>query len=144
MQRTPTTKYFLFFVILILLWPIFIIVLFVTVLWRELNCVKIPQCDANKSTNRLDIYEPKMEQYQLQSFTCLAHGHIKIHSSHRFAHFFLYSTILNIWPSSYKNTSNPPTFSADELYSMCTNRNLFQKTSLQKCGKVNNSPLEDG
>jgi hypothetical protein len=35
------------------LWrPIFIIIQFVIVLWRELNCVKIPQCEANKSANR--------------------------------------------------------------------------------------------
>jgi hypothetical protein len=32
--------------------PIFIIVLFVIVLWRELNSVKIPQDEANKSANR--------------------------------------------------------------------------------------------
>jgi hypothetical protein len=32
--------------------PIFIIVQFVIVLWRELNCVKIPQGEANKSANR--------------------------------------------------------------------------------------------
>ncbi len=31
---------------------IFIIVQFVIVLWRELNCVKIPQGEANKSANR--------------------------------------------------------------------------------------------
>jgi hypothetical protein len=31
--------------------PIFIIVQFIIVLWRELNCVKIPQGKANKSTN---------------------------------------------------------------------------------------------
>ncbi len=30
---------------------IFIIVKFVIVLWRQLNCVKIPQGDANKSAN---------------------------------------------------------------------------------------------
>ncbi len=35
------------------LWrSIFIIVLFVIVLWRELNSVKIPQSEANKSANR--------------------------------------------------------------------------------------------
>ncbi len=35
------------------LWrPIFIIVLFVIVLWREFNRVKIPQSEANKSANR--------------------------------------------------------------------------------------------
>jgi hypothetical protein len=46
---------------MILWWPIFIIVLFVIVLWRELNCVKTSQCDANKSANRLEIYAPKVE-----------------------------------------------------------------------------------
>jgi hypothetical protein len=36
-----------------LLWrPIFIIALFVVVLWREFNCVKIPQGEANKSAKR--------------------------------------------------------------------------------------------
>jgi hypothetical protein len=45
-----------------ILWrPIFIIVQFVIVLWLELNCVKIPQDDANKSANRFDIYAPKVE-----------------------------------------------------------------------------------
>jgi hypothetical protein len=33
-------------------WPIFIIVLFFIVLWLELSCVKIPQGETNKSTNR--------------------------------------------------------------------------------------------
>jgi hypothetical protein len=38
---------------LIILWrPLFIIVLFIIVLWRELNCVKIPQGEVNKSANR--------------------------------------------------------------------------------------------
>jgi hypothetical protein len=41
--------------------PIFIIVLLVIELWRELNCVKIPQGDAKKSANRFDIYAPKVE-----------------------------------------------------------------------------------
>jgi hypothetical protein len=31
--------------------PIFIIVLFFIVLWRELNCIKIPQGEADKSAN---------------------------------------------------------------------------------------------
>jgi hypothetical protein len=56
--------------------PIFIIILFVIVLLRELNCVKTPQCDANKSVNRLDIYAPKVELYHLQSSTWLARVHI--------------------------------------------------------------------
>jgi hypothetical protein len=39
-------------VVIINLWrPIFIIVKFVIVLWRELNCVKIPQGETNKSAN---------------------------------------------------------------------------------------------
>jgi hypothetical protein len=32
--------------------PIFIIALYVIVLWREFNCVRIPQSEANKSANR--------------------------------------------------------------------------------------------
>ncbi len=40
-------------VVIINLWrPIFIIVQFVKVLWRELNCVKILQGETNKSANR--------------------------------------------------------------------------------------------
>jgi hypothetical protein len=40
-------------VVIINLWrPLFIIVQFVIVLWRELNCVKIPQGETNKSANR--------------------------------------------------------------------------------------------
>ncbi len=33
-------------------YTIFIIALFVIVLWREFNCAKIPQGEANKSANR--------------------------------------------------------------------------------------------
>ncbi len=43
-----------------ILWrPVFIIVQFVIVLWRELNCVKIPQSEANKSANRWVILRAK-------------------------------------------------------------------------------------
>jgi hypothetical protein len=45
--------------ILILWRPIFIIVQFVIVLWRELNWVKIPQSEANKSVNRWVILRAK-------------------------------------------------------------------------------------
>jgi hypothetical protein len=35
------------------LWrPVFISAFYIIVLWREFNCVKIPQSEANKSTNR--------------------------------------------------------------------------------------------
>jgi hypothetical protein len=45
-----------------LLWrPIFIIVQFFIVLWRELNCVKIPEGDANKSANLWGILRAKGE-----------------------------------------------------------------------------------
>jgi hypothetical protein len=38
---------------MVIVWrPIFIILLFIIVLWRDLNCVKIPQGQANKSANR--------------------------------------------------------------------------------------------
>ncbi len=44
------------------LWrPIFIIVQFVIVSWRELNCVKIPQGGANKSANRWVNLTSKVE-----------------------------------------------------------------------------------
>jgi len=48
---------------LLVLWrPIFIIALFVIVLWREFNCVKIPQGEANKSAKIAGvIYAPKVE-----------------------------------------------------------------------------------
>ncbi len=50
------------FLNLFIMWrPIFIIVQFVIVLRRELNCVKIPQGEANKSANRWVIYAPKVE-----------------------------------------------------------------------------------
>jgi hypothetical protein len=43
-----------------MLWrPIFIFVQFVIVLWRELNCVKIPQGEANKSANRWGVLRAK-------------------------------------------------------------------------------------
>ncbi len=41
--------------------PKFNIVQFVIILLRELNCIKTPQCGANKSASRLDIYAPKVE-----------------------------------------------------------------------------------
>jgi hypothetical protein len=68
------------------------ILLFVIVLWRESNCVKIPQGDANKSANRFDIYAPKVEKYHLQSFTILACVQIKYTSLHDFAAYFLLAT----------------------------------------------------
>ncbi len=70
------------------LWrPIFTIVLFVIVLWRELNCIKKTQCDVNKSANRLEIYAPKVEQYHLQS-SC-AHQILE----HSLLTTFLHSTV---------------------------------------------------
>jgi hypothetical protein len=42
--------------------PIIIIVLFVMVLFMaQIKLCKYPNCDANKSTNRLDMYAPKVE-----------------------------------------------------------------------------------
>jgi hypothetical protein len=40
---------------------VFNIVQFAIIFWRELNCLKTPQCGANKSASRLDIYAPKLE-----------------------------------------------------------------------------------
>jgi hypothetical protein len=72
--------------------PIFIIALFVIALWREFNCVKIPQGEANKSANRWGNLRAKGGVlYHLQSYTCLALVHIMIKytSSYGFAFYFL-------------------------------------------------------
>jgi hypothetical protein len=81
------------------LWrPIFIIVYFVIVLWRELNCVKIPQGEANKSANRWgnlrakggvvpsSVFNlPHSCEHQIQFFTLLyAYYYISIEQLYMF------------------------------------------------------------
>jgi hypothetical protein len=74
-----------------ILWrPMFIIVQSVIVLWRELNYVKIPQSDANKSANLWGILRGKVSS---QSLTSLARVRIKYTSSTRLRCLFLLETI---------------------------------------------------
>jgi hypothetical protein len=68
---------------IVLWWPIFIISLFVIVLWREFNCVKIPQGEANKSANRWGnlrakggVVPPLVYMVRYLAFSCAD----KIHS----------------------------------------------------------------
>ncbi len=69
-----------------------------------LNCLKIPQGDANKSANRFDIYAPKVEECHLHSITCLAGVNIKYNSSHDFFAYFLLATLLkNTFANPYQN-----------------------------------------
>ena len=71
------------FIVFILLWrPIFIIVLFVIVFWRELNCVKILQSEANKSANRWGNLRAKS-------------GVVPPSVLHFIAFYFLVSTVVN-------------------------------------------------
>ncbi len=73
------------------LWrPIFNVVQFVIVLWRELNCLKTPQWDAYEFASRLDIYAPKVVTGQ--SLTYLTRVNIKYNSSHDFAAYYYIST----------------------------------------------------
>jgi hypothetical protein len=64
--------------------PIFTIALYVIVIWREFNCVRIPQSEANKSVNRWgnlhatggvvppSVFNlPSLCEHQIQLFTRL-------------------------------------------------------------------------
>ncbi len=75
--------------------PIFIIALFVTVLWREFNSVKISQGEANKSANRWGNLRAKggvVPPLVLELPSSCA-VRIKYTSTHGFAVYFLVETV---------------------------------------------------
>jgi hypothetical protein len=83
--------------------PIFIIVLFVIVLWHELNCVKIPQGEANKSANRWGNLRAKGGVVPHSVFNLHYSCEHQIKSSHSFAaHYFVSTeaTFKNLFTSS--------------------------------------------
>ncbi len=76
----------------VLWWPIFIIALYVIVLWREFNCVKILQSEANKSANRWGNLRAKGGVLPVQSILSLARLRIKYIYPKRFRCLFLLLT----------------------------------------------------
>jgi hypothetical protein len=80
------------------LWrPVFIISLFVTVLWREFNCAKIPQGEANKSANRWGNLRAEGGVVPTSVLHLpIARVHIKYTSSHGFAVYFVVITVCRL------------------------------------------------
>ncbi len=69
--------------------------LFVIVLWREFNCVKIPQGEANKSGNRWGNLRAEGGVVPTSVLHLpIARVHIKYTSSHGFTVYFL---VLTMW-----------------------------------------------
>jgi hypothetical protein len=64
------------------------------VLWRDFIRTEICGGDAKKSSKWFYNSAPKVEQYYLQSLTCLARVHIKYTSSHGYAVYNFISTDL--------------------------------------------------
>jgi hypothetical protein len=84
---------------MVIMWqPIFIILLFVIVLWRDLNCVKIPQGQANKSANCWGNLRAKGGVVPSSVYTVLSLARVRIKyiPPTRLRCLFLFSTIVSI------------------------------------------------